>query len=216
MARENGIRQVAKKEFNWYGSLGVHIGTEQVNVVARVEKARPVLLENSVLRVDVVIRVFTILPEKGVQPEAGNIRKSVYKDIELICFIQLRQVQDFKNVVSLHHDINVDRVSVRMGRVSVVGTLTLEVTYLGYVVLEGTVSGFPRNEPVPGAQVMVRDTGDGEVLFSTTTTRDGNYEFRELSPGTYRVAVEAEGYRSVEQMAVVMLHDRVNFTLHRV
>lgn len=215
MAKDSPMRQVAKKRFNWYGSVAVPTGVEQVNVVARAEKVRPVLLENSVLRVDVVIRMFIILPEKESSPGAEVARKSIDKDIELVSFVQLRHVQDFKNVVSVHHEIAVDRVSVRMGRVSVVGTLKLEVTYLGYVVLEGTVTGFPRHEPVPAAQVTVLDAGTGETLFSTTTTRDGGYVFRELPPGTYRVAVEADGYRSAEQMAVVMLHDRVNFTLHR-
>lgn len=215
MARESAMRQVTNKDFNWYGSLGVPIGVEQVNVVARVEKVRPVLLENSVLRVDVVIRMFTILPENGTQQEAGAIKKSIDKDIDLVFFVQLRHVKDFNNVVSVQHEIVVDKAIVRMGRVSVVGTLKLEVTYLGYVFLEGSVSGFPRNAPVLGALVTVKGVDNQEVLFSTTTGRDGGYIFRELSPGTYRVAVEAEGYRSIEQMAVVMLHDRVNFTLHR-
>jgi len=213
MAREGAMRQVTNKDFNWYGSLGVPVGVDKVNVVARVEKVRPNLLENSVLRVDVLIRVFTILPEKGTQQ--GAVRKSIEKDIDLVCFVQLRHVEDFKNVVSVQHEIIVEQVSLRMGRVSIVGTLKLEVTFLGYVILEGMVSGFPRNAPVPGALVTVKGADTQDVLFSTTTGRDGGYIFRELSPGTYRVAVEAEGYRSIEQMAVVMLHDRVNFTLHK-
>jgi hypothetical protein len=45
--------------------------------------------------------------------------------------------------------------------------------------------------------------------------REGKYVFNELGPGTYRVAVEAEGFEGAEQVAVVMLHDQVNFTLHR-
>ncbi|KJS71484.1 MAG: hypothetical protein JL56_14665 [Desulfotomaculum sp. BICA1-6] len=213
MARESAMRQVTNKDINWYGSMGVPTGINNVNVVARVEKVRPSLLENSLLRVDVVIRMFTILPENRTQQ--GAVQKSIEKDIDLVCFVQLRHVEDFKNVVSVQHEIVVDKVSLRMGRVSIVGTLKLEVTYLGYVILEGLVSGFPRNAPVPGALVTVKDAQHQDVLFSTTTGRDGGYIFSELSPGTYRVAVEAEGYRSNEQMAVVMLHDRVNFTLHR-
>jgi hypothetical protein len=188
---------------------------DSVDVLARVENIRPRLLENSVLRVDVLIRMFVVLPEEGVEMETGTARKKIVKDIDVSSFIQLRNVQDFDQIVSVHHEINVDRVSLRMGRVSTVGTLGLEVTYLGYVVLEGTVSEFPGGVAVRDAQVKVKDLDGGQVLFSTTTDREGKYVFNELGPGTYRVAVEAEGFEGAEQVAVVMLHDQVNFTLHR-
>jgi uncharacterized surface anchored protein len=215
MTKENTVRHVAKKEFNWYGSVGVPAGVDSVDVLARVENIRPRLLENSVLRVDVLIRMFVVLPEEGVEMETGTARKKIVKDIDVSSFIQLRNVQDFDQIVSVHHEINVDRVSLRMGRVSTVGTLGLEVTYLGYVVLEGTVSEFPGGVAVRDAQVKVKDLDGGQVLFSTTTDREGKYVFNELGPGTYRVAVEAEGFEGAEQVAVVMLHDQVNFTLHR-
>lgn len=215
MTKENTVRQVAKKEINWYGSVMVPAGAENVDVLARVENTRPLLLENSVLRVDVLIRLFVVLPEKGAQMETGTAGKKITKDIDVSSFIQLRNVRDFDQVVSVHHEIGVDRVSLRMGRVSTVGTLSLEVTYLGYVVLEGTVNEFPRGLAVPNAQVKVTDLDREQVLSSTTTNREGKYVFNELGPGTYRVLVEAEGFESDEQVAVVMLHDQVNFTLHR-
>jgi uncharacterized surface anchored protein len=216
MGKENTVRQVAKKEYNWYGSVGVPVGVDNVNVLARVESIRPRLLDNSVLRVDVLVRLFIILPGNGGAADHDPVRKKIAKDIDTIVFVQLRRVQDFDNVVSIHHRISVDKVSVRMGRVSVVGTLGLEVTYLGYVILEGMVSEFPRHAPVRGAAVYVKKLDGGEVLHSTTTDKNGHYVFNEIDPGTYRVVVEAEGYEVGEDVAVVMLHDEVNFILHRI
>ncbi|SFR08233.1 carboxypeptidase-like regulatory domain-containing protein [Desulfoscipio geothermicus] len=215
MGKENTVRQVAKKEYNWYGSVGVPVGVYNVNVLARVESIRPQLLENSVLRVGVLVRLFVILPKNGVEPDHDLACKKITKDIDTTFFVQLRRVQDFENIVSIHHRISVDKVSVRMGRVSVVGTLGLDVTYLGYVILEGMVSEFPRNTPVRGAAVHVKELDGGEVLHSTTTDKNGQYVFNEIDPGTYRVIVEAEGYEGGEDVAVVMLHDEVNFILHR-
>lgn len=216
MGRQNSVRQVVKKDFNWYGSVGTKIGVDSVEVLARVENIRTQLLENSVLRVDVAIRMFAIVPEKNGSIQNGAIsKKSVTKDIDTNYFIPLRRVEQFSDIVSIHHDIKVDSVSVRMGRVSVVGTLSLEVTYLGYVILEGMVTEFSHNAAVGGALVSIKEFNGQDVLFSTTTGRDGSYLFNEITPGTYLVTVEAEGYETAEQVAVVMLHDRVNFILHR-
>ncbi len=215
MGKESAVRQQAGKKINWYGSLVVPSGVDEVEVLARVEDVRPQLLENSVLRVDVVARMFALLPARETLAEDRDGRRKLSKNVDITSFIRLRHVNDFNDIVSVHHDITVDKVSARMGRVSVVGTLTLEVTYLSYVILEGTVREFPHNLPVRGALVSVMGMTGDEIIASDHTDRDGRYAFRDLSPGTYRVAVEAEGYESKDQVAVVMLHDRVNFTLHR-
>lgn len=216
MAKENTVKQVSKKDYNWYGSVGVPVGADNIKVLARVENMRPQLLDNSVLRVDVSVRMFVLLPVDGEEDDGGYERKKIIKDINTTVFVQLRRVGDFNNIVSIHHDIKVDKVSVRMGRVSVVGVLSLEVTYLGYVVLEGSVSEFPRKTPVQGALVNVKELDGEEMLFSTTTDRNGNYVFTDIDPGTYRVIIEAEGFEVGEDVAVVMLHDEVNFILHRI
>ncbi|WP_027366189.1 carboxypeptidase-like regulatory domain-containing protein [Desulfotruncus alcoholivorax] len=214
MDNESVVRQVASKEINWYGSIGLPPLTERVNVLARVEKVVPILLDNSVLRIDALVKMFAVILENSAF-EAASANKKLDKDIETSSFIQLRNVNDFNKIVSLHHEITVDKVSVRMERVSAVGTLSIRVTYLGYVMLEGMVGEFPKNEPVRDALINVKDINDGRILQTATTGSDGKYYVKDLKPGTYRVAVEAEGFEGDEKVALVMLRDQVNFVLYR-
>lgn len=214
MENESIVRQVASKEINWYGSIGLPPGAERVNVLARVENVVPLLLDNSVLRIDALVKMFAVIPDSNAAA-ADSLNKKLVKDVETSSFIQLRNVTGFDKIVSLHHDIKVDRFSVRMERVSAVGTLSIKVTYLGYVMLEGMVSEFPKNEPIRGALINVKDINDDHVLQTATTGPDGKYYVKDLDPGSYRVAVEAEGYEGSEKVALVMLRDQVNFVLHR-
>ncbi|SFG76614.1 Carboxypeptidase regulatory-like domain-containing protein [Desulfotomaculum arcticum] len=215
MDNESVVRQVAGKDINWYGSIGLPPGAERVNVLARVENVIPLLLDNSVLRIDALVKMFAVIPEHNVATAAASINKKLVKDIETSSFIQLRNVTGFDKIVSIHHDITVDRISVRMERVSAVGTLAIKVTYLGYVMLEGMVGEFPKNEPIRGALINVKDINDNRILQTATTGSDGKYYVKDLEPGTYRVAVEAEGFEGGEKVALVMLRDQVNFVLHR-
>ena len=215
MENESVVRQVASKEINWYGSIGLPPGAERVNVLARVENVVPLLLDNSVLRIDALVKMFAVIPENNAAVATDSLNKKLVRDVETSSFIQLRNVTGFDKIVSLHHDIKVDRVSVRMERVSAVGTLSIKVTYLGYVMLEGMVGEFPKNEPIRGALINVKDINDDHVLQTATTGTDGKYYVKDLDPGTYRVVVEAEGYEGNEKVALVMLRDQVNFVLHR-
>jgi len=214
MDNESVVRQVTSKDINWYGSIGLPPGSENVNVLARVESIVPLLLDNSVLRIDVLVKMFAVIPENNAAANA-YVNKKLVKDIETSSFIQLRNVSGFDKIVSIHHDITVDRISVRMERVSAVGTLSLKVTYLGHVMLEGMVSEFPKNEPIRDAVINVKDINDDRVIQTTTTGNDGKYYVKDLEPGTYRVVVAAEGFEGDEKVALVMLSDQVNFVLHR-
>lgn len=216
MDKESVVRQVASKEINWYGSIGLPPGSEHVNVLARVEKIVPTLLDNSVLRIDALVKMFAVIPENNDLTAAAAMNKKMVKDIETNSFIQLRNVTGFDKIVAIHHEITVDRTSVRMERVSAVGTLSIKVTYLGYVMLEGVVTEFPGNEPVRGALINVKDINDDRIVQTATTDNEGKYYVKDLDPGTYRVAVEVEGFEGDEKVALVMLRDQVNFVLHRV
>jgi Carboxypeptidase regulatory-like domain len=56
---------------------------------------------------------------------------------------------------------------------------------------------------VPGAQLVLKDTATG-TSRGATTSASGEYEFLEVRPGSYDLAVEAEGFRrSVERDIVV-------------
>lgn len=105
MDNESVVRQVAGKDINWYGSIGLPPGAERVNVLARVENVIPLLLDNSVLRIDALVKMFAVIPEHNVATAAASINKKLVKDIETSSFIQLRNVTGFDKIVSIHHDI---------------------------------------------------------------------------------------------------------------
>src|SRR5215471_279697 len=58
--------------------------------------------------------------------------------------------------------------------------------------LRGTVYD-PHGEVIPAANVMVTNPATG-VVKTAKTSADGNYQVPALNPGTYQVAVEAQGF----------------------
>ncbi len=56
---------------------------------------------------------------------------------------------------------------------------------------------------VPGAQLVLKDTATGTPRATTTSTA-GSYEFLELRPGTYDLAVEAKGFRRTVERNIVV------------
>ncbi len=217
MAGAKKIRQEVTKEFNWYGSVAVPRVMDSPQVYARVQSLRSRLVEESVLRVDAVIRAFIvgdvkhhIIPEN----EKPAIRR-INKDVETTTFMKLRNVDSVRDIKSVRHKVNVNKVSFRGDRVSVIGDMTLVVTYLSSVVLEGTVVEFPKGSPVKGAAVKVKEINTGRLVSATTSGTDGSYAFAEMDPGTFMIEVEAENYQKEERVAVVMLKDNVDFILHR-
>src|SRR5215471_18634101 len=56
---------------------------------------------------------------------------------------------------------------------------------------------------VPGAQLVLKDTATG-TPGATTTSAAGSYEFLELRPGIYDLAVEAKGFRRTVERNIVV------------
>ncbi len=70
----------------------------------------------------------------------------------------------------------------------------------------GSITGIvtdPSGAAVPGAKVTLTDVGKGFV-FTVTTDATGRYLFRDLSPSTYRLTVEAPGFKTYEQSGVTL------------
>jgi hypothetical protein len=69
--------------------------------------------------------------------------------------------------------------------------------------LRGTIND-PQNQPVPGATVAITSPSlQGQR--NTTTDQDGNYVFRALPPGQYRVEVSLSSFDTVERQVTVPL-----------
>ena len=72
----------------------------------------------------------------------------------------------------------------------------------GTTSLRGTVTD-PSGLSIRGAQVTIQNPDTG-FIRTTSTTADGTYVLPELLPGTYRVMVEAPGFKKYEQSGVVL------------
>src|SRR5262245_59662815 len=66
--------------------------------------------------------------------------------------------------------------------------------------IRGTVTD-PSHAVVAGAKVTVKNEETG-LTRTTTTNSDGNYQFAELPVGTYRVDVDAGGFRAAAQTKI--------------
>ena len=81
-------------------------------------------------------------------------------------------------------------------------TFTLPVrAQEGTSVLRGTVTD-PAGAAVPNAQVSIANQETGLNRRTATTTESGDYVFTTLTPGLYRVTVEASGFKTTVKESV--------------
>ncbi|MCF8010526.1 MAG: carboxypeptidase-like regulatory domain-containing protein [Clostridiales bacterium] len=209
------IRQEIKKRFNWYSSIFLPEGIVEPHVYARVQSLRSQLLETS-LRVDVNLRLFVVASiDQDIVSENAKPGTRKTKDVETTSFIKLPNMDKSRSIKSIRHEVEVKKVSYRGDRVSIIGSMILIVSYLSTVMLDGTVIEFLKGNPVKGAKVEVKDIDTNELVATTSTGANGDYAFSELNPGTYLVEVIADDFQIEKSVAVVMLKDKVDFTLHK-
>jgi hypothetical protein len=104
-------------------------------------------------------------------------------------------------------------------RVLATAVLAMAISTLAWTQLyTGSVTGVvsdPSGAIIPNAQVRLVDEEKG-FSFSTTSDVSGRYLFRQVAPGTYKISVEGQGFRSETQSGVkldVSQNVTVNFTL---
>jgi len=96
----------------------------------------------------------------------------------------------------------------RWGRLSVVAAcfVVLFSSALRAQLYTGTVTGLitdPSGAVVPGARIEVADEQKG-FTFNATTDIAGNYLVRNLPPGTYRISVQATGFKSETRSGIIL------------
>ena len=69
--------------------------------------------------------------------------------------------------------------------------------------LRGIISD-PTGAVIPNAKVTLSNTATGSERTATSAA-DGNYEFLQVLPGTYRLVVESEGFRKLQRENVQLL-----------
>lgn len=202
------IRRLDTKRLNWYGSITTGPGAGEPEIFARVESLEHRLLEEHILQINAAIRVFAVFG-------GGDYPGSYSTLVHAAAFMRLRPVAHPRDILSIRHRVDIAKVTVRPGRISVIGTLELEVEYLSPVSLDGRVTDFLTGQPVGGAKVTLLEMEGTRAVRETTTAADGTYTFADCDAGTYRVRVEADGYEPQEEIAVLLLRDTVNFVLYR-
>jgi hypothetical protein len=74
-------------------------------------------------------------------------------------------------------------------------------------VYSGSITGVvtdPSGAVIPGAMVTVKDSGKGFV-YSATTDDAGRYLVRPLPPSSYRLSIQAPGFKTYVQEAIVLV-----------
>jgi hypothetical protein len=99
------------------------------------------------------------------------------------------------------------------GFLRLVGVCALTLVVLGFLTppargqdvgsLQGTVTD-PSGAAVSDAKITATDLSSS-VSHETTTTRNGSYSFTQLSPGTYRVEIVKDGFKTFIQAKVSVL-----------
>ncbi|WP_084062137.1 carboxypeptidase-like regulatory domain-containing protein [Desulfofundulus thermosubterraneus] len=216
LVKGSAVRQITKKRINWYGSVTVHPAIAGVRIFPRVESLTHRVLENNVLQVQATIKLFAVAPPATDLPGQNGQGLHCFSSlVDTTTFIRLRPLAHSRDILSIRHEVGIEKTTMRPGRISVIGRLDIEVEYLSPVSLNGRVTAFATGQPVAGAKVQVLDMEQEEVLYETTTAADGSYAFEGIDAGTYRVRVQASHYEPREEIAVLMLQDTVNFVLHR-
>ena len=107
------------------------------------------------------------------------------------------------------------RTSVRLLLASAL--VVSSVLYISAQTFSGGLRGLvqdPGGANVPAATVTATNEASG-VVQRTTTNGAGEYSFPQLNPATYTVAVEAQGFKKVEEKGIVVAAQQtIDLDLH--
>lgn len=218
MAEDNAIRKIISKNINWSGVVTVPVLGWRPNVYARVEKMVPLVAwQKNVLQVNLDIKLFAVDDEEKEHEiaEHSDGKKIYTNEIQISSYVNMHHNMTIKDIQYINHNLIIEKTANRPGQVYVKGIVELEIGYIARATLKGAVKEFLTNSPIRDALVTVRELEQGEPLFTATTGNEGKYHFNDIRAGTFRVVASAEGYEAKDSIAVVMLHDNVDFVLHK-
>lgn len=211
MAEQSPSVEVKEKKVEWSCTIGVSMPVPSVEVYQRVEKVIPHLLENGVLRVETIIKLFAVANE-----EKGNNldRRRVFsKTVEINTYIELQSDIRREDITSIDHHVIIKNFSPRPDKINVVGTLKLKISYMAHLVLDGTVTSFLNGAPLAGATINIKKPEDSSLIATTSTGGNGRYFFKNLPSGIYLVEATGNDYEAEQKVSIVKNRDTVNFVL---
>ncbi|ACV64062.1 hypothetical protein Dtox_3331 [Desulfofarcimen acetoxidans DSM 771] len=218
MTEDNAVRKIINKNINWSGVVTVPVLGWKPNIYARVEKLEPTIAwQKNVLQLNVDIKLFVVHDEENEQElnEHSDEKKIYTNIIQVSGYVNMHHNMTTKDIQYVNHKLIVEKAANRPGQVYVKGVVELEIGYIARATLMGAVKEFLTNSPIRDALISVQELEHGETMFTATTGSEGKYNFSDIKAGTFRVVASAEGYEPKDSIAVVMLHDKVDFVLHR-
>ncbi|MCL6635571.1 MAG: carboxypeptidase-like regulatory domain-containing protein [Peptococcaceae bacterium] len=215
MAEQSPSIEVMEKDIVWSSSIGVTMPVSGAEVYQRVEKIDPALLDNGVLRIQALLKLFAVVTPV---PEHKHIFKPAgvfTSDVEINSFINLHADISRQDITSIEHQVIIKNYVPRPDNIIVSGVLKLKISYVVHLVLDGTVTDFASGAPVNGATVNARSLENREIVASTSTGPGGRYFFNNLPPGVYLIEASTDTHRPDQKVSVIKTRDTVNFVLHK-
>ncbi|MCL6639062.1 MAG: carboxypeptidase-like regulatory domain-containing protein [Firmicutes bacterium] len=215
MNEQNHSVEVLEKEIDWSGSIGVNVPVSDVEVYHRIERFSSEILEQGVLRIETLLKLFAVA-SNGKNSVTKLIKRSVFTNtIEISSFISLHAEVSRQDIISISHQVFIKNFQPRPDKIIVSGALKIIVSYTVHPVLDGTVLSFATGSPLPGITVSVKKLEDGELVATTTSGANGRYFFDNLPPGIYLVETEGGEYKAEQKVSVVNTRDTVDFVLSK-
>lgn len=215
MAEQSPSIDVLEKDIDWSSSIGVTMTVSGVEVYQRVEKISPTLLDNGVLRIQAVLKLFAVVTSEQKEKHIFNPAKVFTNDVEINSYVNLHAEISREDITSIDHQVVIKTSVPRPDKIIVSGTLKLKINYIVHLVLDGAVTEFLNGAPINGATINARNLENQEIVASTNTGSNGRYFFNNLPSGVYLVEALTDSHKPEQKVSVIKTRDTVNFVLHK-
>jgi len=215
VAEQSPSIDVLEKDIDWSSSIGVTMPVSGVEVHQRVEKINPTLLDNGVLRIQALLKLFAVVTTEQEQKHIFNPAKIFTHDVEINTFANLHAEISREDITSIEHQVVIKKYVPRPDKIIVNGTLKLKINYVFHLVLDGLVTEFSNGAPINGATINAATLENHEIVASTSTGKNGRYYFNNLPPGAYLIEALTDSHKPDQKVSMVKTRDTVNFVLHK-
>lgn len=215
MAEQSPSIDVLEKDIDWSSSIGVTMPVSGVEVHQRVEKITPTLLDNGVLKIQAILKLFAIVTTDQEQKHLFNPAKIFTHNVDINTFANLHAEISREDITSIEHQVVIKKYVPRPDKIIVSGTLKLKISYVFHLALDGLVTEFSNGAPINGATINAATLEKQEIVASTSTGKNGRYFFNNLPPGAYLIEALTDSHQPEQKVSLVKTRDTVNFVLHK-
>lgn len=203
-----------EKVIKWTRSLDVTIPFSKVEMFQRVENMNTKIMQNCIMQIQIFLKLFVLITFPGENAINLNQNKVLTKEVEINSLINLDTEIAKEDIISIDHQVTIEKYFSRAERIIVNGTLKIIMIYKEHLLLSGKVTNFLTRTPIADAIINVKNLDNNEIIASTKTDRKGFYAFDYLSPGVYLLEALTESHKPEQKVSVIKNRDIVNFILH--